>query len=365
MIYFGNQQVSASTLNEVTPVGIDEICDHSFAIGDIVYNGTRLYAGTFIAAPLTSFSGPNVKRFNHVVDPNTDGSGIYTFFRCPNLVSVDFPELLNPGTSGSSQFSGCSSLTTLNFPKLTTFGSGGYTFYQCTSLTAVTAAQFPALTTFNGGGYHFAGCTSLVTVDLPTLTTFGGTGYQFNGCTALKNVNLPNLTGNTAGAYQFGGCTSLEHIFLPKASTSGGSTFRGCTKLKTAVLPHKGVTVTSMGTYDFYNDSALEAVDITTTKVGDYGFQNCTKFNILVLRRTSMSALANTRAFNNTPFASGKAGGTLYVPESLISTYQAGTNWVTILGYPNNQIKSIESTHDDPDAPIDLTLYYVDGTLIT
>jgi hypothetical protein len=31
----------------------------------------------------------------------------------------------------------------------------------------------------------------------------------------------------------------------------------------------------------------------------------------------------------------------------------------------NNQIKSIESTHADPNAPIDLTLYYADGTPIT
>ena len=54
----------------------------------------------------------------------------------------------------------------------------------------------------------------------------------------------------------------------------------------------------------------------------------------------------------------------LYVPNDLISSYQSASNWSTILGYANNQIKSIESTHTDPNAPIDLTLYYIDGTPI-
>lgn len=361
-IYLGNQQVAVIMPNETNPVGLDEICNHTFTSGDVVYNGDRIFAGTFMRTPITSITAPNTKRFNHVTNPTTDGSGVYTFLGCTNLTSVTFPELLNLGTSGTSQFSGCTSLvlTSTSFPKLTTFG-GGYTFDGCTSLVTINSTIFPSLTTFNSGGYHFRNCTSLVTVDLPNLTTFGGGGYIFYGCSALKNVNLPKLTGNNSGNYQFGNCTALEHIYLPKASVAGGSTFRGCTSLKTAVLPG---STTAMGTYEFYGDSNLEAVDLKTSKVGDYGFQGCTKLNMLVLRNTSLASLANTRAFTNTPFASGKAGGTLYVPETLISNYQSATNWVTILGYTNNSIKSIESTHTDPDAPIDLTLYYADGTAI-
>lgn len=42
------------------------------------------------------------------------------------------------------------------------------------------------------------------------------------------------------------------------------------------------------------------------------------------------------------------------------------TDTLEIFGteYTNNQIKSIESTHTDPNAPIDFTLYYADGTPI-
>ena len=87
--------------------------------------------------------------------------------------------------------------------------------------------------------------------------------------------------------------------------------------------------------------------------------------DVLVIRSDTITTLNNISAFNNTPFASGKSGGTLYVPADLISSYQSATNWSTILGYANNSIKSIESTHTDPSAPIDLTLYYADGTPIS
>ena len=87
----------------------------------------------------------------------------------------------------------------------------------------------------------------------------------------------------------------------------------------------------------------------------------------LILRRTdAITILANTNAFSNTTeFRSGGTGGTLYVPNDLISSYQSASNWSTILGYANNQIKSIESTHTDPTAPFDMTLYYADGTPIS
>lgn len=417
-IYLGNQEVGVSLLTGAEPIGLDEICNHTFASGNVVYNGERIFAYTFARTPITSFYGPNVKRFNNSLDPTADGtSGACVFFGCTNLTSVTFPELLNIGTS-SSQFAGCSSLvlTSTSFPKLTTFGNSGYTFQNCTSLVTIDSTIFPSLTTFNDGGHHFEGCTSLVsvsfpnvttlgasggnqfknctalttisfpklttfgnggyqfsgcsnltTVDLPNLTTFGNTGYQFNGCSKLTTVNLPKLTGNTSGGYQFQNCTSLEHIFLPKASLQAGNCFRGCTKLKTAVFPHVGINATQMSGTDFYNCTSLEAVDIKTSRVHNNSFQNCSKMNILVLRNTAMATLSNVNAFTNTPFASGKAGGTIYVKESLISTYQANANWKTILNYQSgaqNSIKTIESTHEDPDAPIDLTLYYIDGTPI-
>ena len=97
---------------------------------------------------------------------------------------------------------------------------------------------------------------------------------------------------------------------------------------------------------------------------GTYAFRYNTAMKYLVLRNSTLTTLGATNVFSGTRFDSGKSGGTLYVPNDLISSYQSASNWSTILGYANNQIKSIESTHTDPNAPIDLTLYYIDGTPI-
>ena len=82
-------------------------------------------------------------------------------------------------------------------------------------------------------------------------------------------------------------------------------------------------------------------------------FYGCTKLNTIILRRsTAITSLTNINNFNNTPFASGKAGGTIYIPKVLYDElgtgstldYKAATNWSTILGYANNQILPIEGS---------------------
>ena len=114
-----------------------------------------------------------------------------------------------------------------------------------------------------------------------------------------------------------------------------------------------------------YLDIGGEALTANNNSFSANCFNGATKLNTLIIRHTNrIISLANINAFAGTPFASNGTGGTLYVPNDLISSYENATNWSTILGYANNQIKSIESTHTDPNAPIDLTLYYADGTLI-
>ena len=90
----------------------------------------------------------------------------------------------------------------------------------------------------------------------------------------------------------------------------------------------------------------LKAIDFSKTVriAGGEAFMNDTSLDTLVLRSDTFCQLDTTNNFTNTPFASGGAGGTLYVPSALISTYQSANNWSTILGYADNQIKAIEGS---------------------
>lgn len=183
----------------------------------------------------------------------------------------------------------------------------------------------------------------------------------FRANTRLKSLSMPNAT--ELGEQVLYGANKLESIYFPLVNTVASNCLGYCSKLINPIAFPKLASIGGNG---------LGNLSVTGIDLGGEGgtlyasaFVGSTSLAMLVLRSATLKTLANINAFNNTPFKNGGTGGTLYVPNSLISSYQGASNWSTILGYSTNQIKSIESTHTDPNAPIDLTLYYADGTPIS
>ena len=101
----------------------------------------------------------------------------------------------------------------------------------------------------------------------------------------------------------------------------------------------------------------LKTVDMLFNgSIGTYVFTRCTSLKTIIIRDSWQINLIQPSSFTNTPFASGGSGGTLYVKQSLISSYQNASNWSTLLSYENNQILPIEGSIYDG--------YYADGTPI-
>lgn len=189
--------------------------------------------------------------------------------------------------------------------------------------------------------------------------------FMFYEIGTLTSLSLPNaLTIEQGGLYKTGISTVHASDFA-KVFYLGVDAFRQCPSLTGVVL----LSARQFSNTVFAYSTKLKYLDAGKTASGSAylsvnTFQGCTLFDTLILRHSAVVTLNNISAFASTPFASGGSGGTLYVPSSLVSSYQSASNWSTILGYANNSIKSIESTHTDPNAPIDLTLYYADGTPI-
>lgn len=185
----------------------------------------------------------------------------------------------------------------------------------------------------------------------------------FYGCSGLLSVSFPNCIGiggdninSTSHSGMFRGCSKITSVNFPNAAWMHGQTFHSCSALPVAVFPK----CTLVGNQSFYGCSALAALDFggaTFSTTGNTVFEKCTVLKTLIIRAGTVASLANTNHFNNTPFASGGSGGTLYVPSALISSYQGATNWSTILGYANNQIKAIEGSIYETQ--------YADGTPIS
>lgn len=151
----------------------------------------------------------------------------------------------------------------------------------------------------------------------------------------------------------------------------------------TSLTGIKAKNVTSIGTYGVYGNSSLTvlcfpkleysdangmrqnvnltAVDIlggraSSVTLGNNQFNNCAKLNVIVIRASRLSAISSTNVITGTPFASNGTGGTLYVPQAQIASFQSAANWSTILGYANNSIQAIEGSIYETQ--------YADGTPI-
>lgn len=153
-------------------------------------------------------------------------------------------------------------------------------------------------------------------LDISSATRIKGYGMAY--LTNVTSVNAPNV--GIVGTYAFIGSNALTVLAFPKVTQVDSNAFREMNNLTTVDLGN------------------------TLTTIGNNAWLNSSKFQTLIIRKASVQSIANTGMFNGTRFASGGAGGTLYVPSSLISAYQSATNWSTLLGYANNQIKAIEGS---------------------
>lgn len=127
------------------------------------------------------------------------------------------------------------------------------------------------------------------------ITVIGNQAFRGTGLTSL---NCPNVT--SIEAYGLDSCSSLVDVNLPKVTSLKNYAMQGCKKLERLEFPEK---ITTQGAV----------------------WNNCSSLATLILRGTQMSGLGNKNCLTNTPIASGT--GYIYVPDNLVDTYKANTNW--------------------------------------
>ena len=218
------------------------------------------------------------------------------FAYASSLATVSFPEAT---TIGNYAFAYCYKLANISFPKVTTINT--YAFQYCSSLTmSINSTTFPSLSgTLNG--YAFRGCQHLTGVDLSNVTSIGV--QTFSACSRITAVNLPNVTSIGAGAFSY--LTTCSEYSLPKLTYVASNAFTSNWALTDITLPK-------------------------VTTISAYAFRYCSKLMSIYLTGSTVPTL-NTSAFNNMPMSVSvnNVYGSVYVPSSLVASYQAATNWAT------------------------------------
>lgn len=110
-------------------------------------------------------------------------------------------------------------------------------------------------------------------------------------------------------------------------SGGGGVDVTGVTDGTATVIDWSSAGDTgSIRTYAFAYCSALTSLTLPPGMTGDIGataFRSCTALTSLVIQSPTMMTLSNTNAFTSTTC-------NIYVPDALVATYQAATNWSTL-----------------------------------
>ena len=183
--------------------------------------------------------------------------------------------------------------------------------------------------------------TGAITVTATIATYVGDSAFQLN--TGITRFFGKQFRG--CGANAFSGATNLEYAVLGNCFVAYTSAFANCTKLKAADFG--GSPTTSQG---FLRQNI---------------FGGSRVFKTLVLRGDTVWPLSSINVFSSTPFASGGAGGTIYIKKALYDhlgdgtafDYKAATNWSTIDGYGTITWAQIEGSIYETQ--------YADGTPIT
>ena len=218
---------------------------------------------------------------------------------------------------GNFAFYSCSSLTTVSFPAATNIG--GSAFSNCSNLTT---ARFQVATTI--GSHAFIDCSNLTTISFPVATTIGS--YAFKNCKSLTAVRFPAAI--TIGSYAFSNCSNLTIARFQVATTIGSCAFTKCSRLSTASFP--AATTIGDNAFQFCPNIATVSFPAAMT-IGSSAFYSCYNLKSLYLTGSSLCTLSASNAFSSTPIGgySATAGtyGSIYVPESLLTSYKAATNW--------------------------------------
>ena len=158
-------------------------------------------------------------------------------------------------------------------------------------------------------------------VVLDTVTTwtdlpiFKGT----SGITGFK-ATATTTAGTTGSSILFEGCANLVYAFFPEATTVGRDAVRRCDNLEYFAAPK----MTTIGNESFRQNYKMKAVDLgLITALPTRTFYGAFTSTVDVILRSSTVASIEANA------VPAGAGAHVYVPSSLISTYEQTTNWST------------------------------------
>ena len=172
------------------------------------------------------------------------------------------------------------------------------------------------------GSYAFYS-SPITNVSMPNVTTIGM--YAFYRCSMLSSVSFPNVVN--IGSNAFNQCKAIVEIDFPKATILGNSALFGCTNLKSVDIPN----LTGIPNNAFAQCSSIKTISFSkVTTIGSWAFNQCSRLSSVYLLASSVVSIASSNVFDATAILNANiygVYGSIFVPESLYSSYLTTTKW--------------------------------------
>ncbi len=261
-------------------------------------------------------------------------------------------------------FYNCKNLTSVVIPNsVTSIGSSA--FYGCSNLTSITIPD--SVTSI--GSSAFSGCSKLTRVDILDLEAWCNISFAniyANPLYYAKNLYLNNefVTNlvipdsvTSIGSFAFYNCSSLTSVTIENGVTSIGShAFYGCSNLTSITIPD---SVTSIGANAFYSCSNLTSVTIgnSVTSIGTYAFSGCSKLNSIEIPNSV--TFIGMNAFQNC-----KNLTLIYIPAS-VTTITASSYFFSPFNGCSSNLKILCEAASKPNGWDSYWNYYSSGSKLT
>ncbi len=270
----------------------------------------------------------NCTELKEITIPNTVREiGDRAFYGCTGLTDVVIPESVSK--IGDSAFYGCT-----NMKKLSILGSISYMYTAFEKLSGLESVYIKDLAAWCQVSFYmrrhnplnYAKHFYVNNVEMTDLVIPEGVSVvsdSFWGFQGLKSLTIPEGVTEIAGA-AFCECKNLTSVSIANTVKKiDYSAFKGCTALKKIVIPK---SVTYIGREDFMGCTNLEQVVIGKglEYLGTKSFSDCTELkDVYVYTDIIPSDYCDNIFFVNSDIKYA----TLYVKESLISSFKSKTPW--------------------------------------
>lgn len=183
-------------------------------------------------------------------------------------------------------------------------------FYNCDALKYLKA---PNLTFIDQYVFQNAG-NKMTTEYMPKVTGVGD--YAFSGA-SVEKIIFPLATSVSQGA--FSNAKDIKQVNLPLITSVQPSCFDSASFDENLVLELPAVTRVYQKAFQKSN---LKRIDLSAvTQINNTAFANVANL-ICIIRTNQVCSLSSTNAFSGT--------AQIYVPDSLVSSYQSATNWSSL-----------------------------------